>query len=47
MGIIIGNQVPTKHKKAVVTGALGVFVVTYIPLMEKLFKVAIRKDEVQ
>ena len=47
MGIMIGTQVPTKHKKAVVTGALGVFVVTYIPLMAKLFKIAMRKDEVQ
>ena len=45
MGIMIGTQVPTKHKKVVVAGALGVFVATYIPLMTKLFKIAVRRRE--
>lgn len=45
MEIMIGTQVPTKHKKVVVAGALGVFVATYIPLMTKLFKIAVRRRE--
>ena len=45
VGIMIGIQIPTKHKKVVVAGALGVFVVTYIPLMTKLFMIAVRRRE--
>ena len=45
MGIMIGIQIPTKHKKVVVAGAIGVFVATYIPLMTKLFMIAVRRRE--
>lgn len=47
IGIMIGTRVPEKYKKAVVAGAIGVFVATYIPLMAKFFKIAMRKDDVQ
>lgn len=45
MGIMIGTQIPTKHKRVVVAGAFGVFVATYIPLMTKLFMIAVRRRE--
>ena len=45
MGIMIGTQIPTKHKKVVVACALGVFVATYIPLMTKLFMIVVRRRE--
>ena len=39
MGLIAGMSVPEKRKKAVRAAAATVFVVTYFPLMAKLFKV--------
>lgn len=44
MGIVIGTQVPAKHKKAAAAGAFGVFVAACIPLMMKLFKIALRRN---
>lgn len=39
MGVMLGCNVPQKHKKGVMAGACGVFVAAYIPLMTKLFRV--------
>ena len=39
MGLFAGMSVPEKRKKAVRAAAATVFVVTYFPLMAKLFKV--------
>ena len=38
MGLAAGTQVPDKYKKAAVGAAAGVFAVTYIPLMAKVFR---------
>ena len=38
MGILIGVQIPRKHKKCVLTICLITFLVTYIPLMIKLLR---------
>lgn len=40
MGVIIGALTPKKHQKAVISCAAVVFLVTYIPLMAKLFRIA-------
>ncbi len=45
MGIIIGTRVSSKNKKLVTGVAAGVFVVTYIPLMTKLFRIAVRDEK--
>ena len=42
MGLAAGTQVPDKYKKAAVGAAAGVFAVTYVPLMAKLFRIAFR-----
>ena len=39
MGVIIGVLLPQSVKTAALTIAAAVFVITYIPLMIKLFKV--------
>lgn len=39
MGLIAGTQIPKKHKEPVQIAALGVFLITYIPLMAKFFDV--------
>lgn len=44
MGILIGTQVAPKHKKAVVAVSALVFILTYIPLMTKFFKIVFRKS---
>lgn len=44
MGVLMGIAVPQKHRKTAVWTAMGVFVVTYIPLMLKLFRI-IEKNE--
>ena len=41
IGILIGVQVPRKHKKCVVTICLITFLVTYIPLMIKLLRLSL------
>ena len=42
MGLAAGTQVPDKYKKAAVGVAAGVFAVTYVPLMTKVFRIAWR-----
>lgn len=44
MGVILGVNVAPKHKKTVTIVAALVFVATYIPLMGKLFRIMLRKD---
>lgn len=39
MGIIIGTQLPKRHKDTAACIAAGVFTATYIPLMAKLWRV--------
>ncbi len=46
MGIIIGTWVSSKNKKLVTGVAAGVFIATYIPLMTKLFRIAVRDEKV-
>ena len=43
MGIIIGANISSKHKNTISKVASGVFLVTYIPLMAKFFRIAFRK----
>ena len=45
MGLIAGTFVPEKHKKNAVCAAFAVFIATYIPLMAKLFYIAVKTDE--
>lgn len=40
IGVIIGLNILPKHKKVVSHVAIGVFLLTYIPLMAKLFRIA-------
>ena len=46
MGMLMVMMVPPKNRKAVAWGCTGVFLVTYIPLMAKFYRVAkeIRED---
>ena len=39
MGVLLGCQVPQKHRSKVMAGAAAVFAVSYIPLMKKLFRI--------
>lgn len=39
MGLMIGAQIPRKHKAAAQIAAWSVFLVTYVPLMTKFFDV--------
>ena len=39
LGLMIGMLIKPNHKKKVFLGALGVFLITYIPLMGKLFRI--------
>ncbi len=39
LGMMIGMQIKPKHKKNVFLVSLGVFAVTYVPLMAKFFRV--------
>ncbi len=45
MGILLGIHVKPKHKKPVAICALVVFAATYLPLMGKLAKLVLAKDE--
>lgn len=45
MGLVAGTQVPDKYKKAAVGAAAGVFAVTYVPLMAKVFRIAFRGEK--
>ena len=44
LGMMIGIAINRKNKKQVFFAALGVFVLTYIPLMVKFYKVFTDKD---
>ena len=39
LGMMIGMLISPKHRKPVFLGALGLFFVTYIPLMVKFYRV--------
>ena len=45
LGLIAGVCAPKKHKKSIILVSLLVFAATYIPLMAKLVKIALRKDD--
>ena len=45
LGLIAGVCTPKQHKKNIILASLLVFVATYIPLMAKLVKIALRKDD--
>lgn len=44
MGIMIGTQVTPKHRKKVIAFSAMVFLITYIPLMAKFFKIVFEKN---
>ena len=44
LGMMIGMAIGRKARKPVFFGALGVFAVTYVPLMVKFFKVFTEKE---
>ncbi len=44
LGLMAGMQIRPEHKKPVFLGALGTFVVTYIPLMAKFCRVFTEKE---
>ncbi len=41
MGLFVGMTVPEKHKKIVVSGAICIFLLTYIPLMVKVLSIGV------
>ena len=45
LGLIAGVCAPKQHKKSIILASLLVFAATYIPLMAKLVKIALRKDD--
>ena len=44
MGLAVGTQVPDKHKRKTIGTAVCVFLATYIPLMAKVFRIALDKE---
>lgn len=44
MGIVIGTQVTPKYRKTVIWTSVGVFIVTYIPLMAKVCRIMKRNN---
>ena len=44
MGLAAGTIVPKEKKKAVIGISAVIFAATYIPLMTKLFRIALRKE---
>ena len=44
LGILAGTRISEKYRKPVFRGALSVFVVTYVPLMVKLFRILTDKE---
>ena len=44
MGLAAGTQIPAKHKKKAIGAAACVFAATYIPLMTKVFRLALKKS---
>ena len=45
LGVMAGMAVKKKHKKPVLLSALCVFIVTYIPLMARLFRIFFAEPE--
>lgn len=45
MGLIAGTQIREKYKKPAICVAASVFLITYIPLMIKLFRIAVHEDD--
>ena len=43
MGLAAGTKVPEEHKKKAIGIAACVFAATYIPLMTKVFRLALKK----
>ncbi len=39
LGLMAGTQIRPEHRKQVFRGAMGVFAVTYVPLMAKFVRV--------
>ena len=44
LGMMIGMLIRPDRKKGIFIGALGVFLVTYVPLMVKFFRVFTEKE---
>jgi predicted histidine transporter YuiF (NhaC family) len=44
LGLMIGMAIGKKYRKPVFFGALGVFAVTYVPLMVRFYKVFTGKE---
>ncbi len=44
MGIVIGGQIAPKYRRMATGAAAGVFILTYISLMAKFFRIAAEKD---
>lgn len=40
IGVMIGVNIPSEHRKSAMKAAGGVFALTYIPLMKKVFTTA-------
>ena len=45
IGLLVGLQIPKKHRKPVAIGALIVFFTTYIPLMTDFFHILFSKED--
>ena len=43
IGLLVGLQIPEKHRKSVTIGALIVFFATYISLMTDFFRILLKK----
>ena len=44
LGLMAGMQIRPEHRKPVFLGALGTFILTYIPLMARFFRVFTEKE---
>ena len=44
MGLAAGTQVPDRYKRKVLGVAACVFASTYVPLMAKVFRIALKRD---
>lgn len=44
IGVLIGINIPKKHKKKALIASAAVFTVTYVPLMTKFLKAALKES---
>ena len=44
LGMMVGMMIKPEHKRRVFLGALGVFGITYIPLMVKFYRIFAGKE---